>query len=312
MAYMATSAAITGALIRDLMALTVEQRFLGAAAVPRPIEWLSDNGAPYTANETRAFGASVGLLVRTTPAYSPESNGMAESLVKTLRRDYVYLGHLDDAETVMRLLPSWLEDYNEVHPHRGLKMQSPREYRRSNSTGDSGTPYATRPCQRGAESVVVRRLKVTGRCVHRALPLPRAAPLCQMQLAAGRVGTLSYVWCPGIQQKPSIRPQTQHRFDRRPACDGIARQLCGGQGSRRLHRCHLRASRKRYPAGSAPFRRTLPAGRAVAASTVAPRTANKITFLMPLTMAERARLGQHKHSDSGRRRWVSSPRSRGW
>jgi transposase InsO family protein len=134
MAYMATSAAITGALIRDLMALTVEQRFLGAAAVPRPIEWLSDNGAPYTANETRAFGASVGLLGRTTPAYSPESNGMAESLVKTLRRDYVYLGHLDDAETVMRLLPSWLEDYNEVHPHKGLKMQSPREYRRSNST----------------------------------------------------------------------------------------------------------------------------------------------------------------------------------
>jgi len=40
----------------------------------------------------------------------------------------------DDAETVMRLLPSWLEDYNEVHPHKGLKMQSPREYRRTNST----------------------------------------------------------------------------------------------------------------------------------------------------------------------------------
>jgi hypothetical protein len=33
---------------------------------------VSDNGAPYTANETRAFGASVGLLVRATPAYSPE------------------------------------------------------------------------------------------------------------------------------------------------------------------------------------------------------------------------------------------------
>jgi len=69
------------------MALAVERRFPGVAAVPRPIEWLTDNGAPYAAHETRAFGASVGLLVRMTPAYSPESNGMAESLVKTLRRD---------------------------------------------------------------------------------------------------------------------------------------------------------------------------------------------------------------------------------
>ena len=83
---------------------------------------------------TRFLGASLGLLVRTTPAYSPESNGMAEALVKTLRRDYVYLSRLDDAAAVLRLLPSWLEDYNEVHPHKGLKMQSPREYRRANST----------------------------------------------------------------------------------------------------------------------------------------------------------------------------------
>jgi transposase InsO family protein len=66
--------------------------------------------------------------------YAPVAHGMAESLVKTLRRDYVHLGKLDDAETVMRMLPIWLEDYNEIHPHKGLKMLSPREYRRSNST----------------------------------------------------------------------------------------------------------------------------------------------------------------------------------
>ena len=27
--------------------------------------------------------------------------------------------------------PVWFEDYNEYHPHKGLKMKSPREYRRS-------------------------------------------------------------------------------------------------------------------------------------------------------------------------------------
>ena len=41
---------------------------------------------------------------------------------------------LNNAATVMRLLPSRLEDYNEVHPHKGLKMQSPREFRRGRNS----------------------------------------------------------------------------------------------------------------------------------------------------------------------------------
>jgi putative transposase len=135
MSYVATTAAITGDLVRDLMAESIERRFGPAArGAPHPIEWLSDNGPPYTANETRAFGASLGLLVCTTPAYSPESNGMAEAFVKSFKRDYVYLSRLDNAQEVLRQLPGWFEDYNEVHPHRGLRMCSPREFRRLNST----------------------------------------------------------------------------------------------------------------------------------------------------------------------------------
>jgi transposase InsO family protein len=132
MSYVATSAAITGEMIRDLMAESVERRF-GADALraPHAVEWLSDNGPPYTATETRDFGEKLGLLICTTPAYSPESNGMAESFVKTFKRDYVYVNELHDAASVMRHLTSWFEDYNEVHPHKGLRMQSPREYRRA-------------------------------------------------------------------------------------------------------------------------------------------------------------------------------------
>ena len=59
---------------------------------------------------------------------SPESNGIAEAFVKTLRRDYAKLTILPDAETAMRLLPGWIDDYNTVHPHSGLKMLSPREF----------------------------------------------------------------------------------------------------------------------------------------------------------------------------------------
>jgi len=69
------------------------------------------------------------LIVCTTPSYSPESNGMAEAFVKTFKRDYVYLHRLETA--AMAQLSTWFEDDNEVHPHRGLQMQSPREYLRA-------------------------------------------------------------------------------------------------------------------------------------------------------------------------------------
>lgn len=136
MRYVATTSAITGEMVRDLMAETVDFRFPGARRLPHLVEWLTDNGPPYTAHETRSFGASLGFAVCTTPAYSPQSNGMAEAFVKTFKRDYVYLGDVSSAETVFAQLPHWFNDYNENAPHKGLKMQSPRQFRRAaNASG---------------------------------------------------------------------------------------------------------------------------------------------------------------------------------
>lgn len=56
---------------------------------------------------------------------------MAEAFVKTLKRDYAYIGDLSSADGVRKQLHSWFEDYNENAPHKGLSMMSPREYRRS-------------------------------------------------------------------------------------------------------------------------------------------------------------------------------------
>lgn len=55
---------------------------------------------------------------------------MAEAFIKTFKRDYVHMNELPDAITVMEKLPLWFEDYNVNHPHRGLKMMSPREYKK--------------------------------------------------------------------------------------------------------------------------------------------------------------------------------------
>ena len=49
--------------------------------------------------------------------------------VKTFKQDYVYLNDLPDAETVMRCLSIWIEDYNYNHPHSALKMKSPKKFR---------------------------------------------------------------------------------------------------------------------------------------------------------------------------------------
>lgn len=57
---------------------------------------------------------------------SPESNGMAESFVKTFKRDYVFVHERRDAATVLTQLSGWFEDYNERYPHKGLRMKSPR------------------------------------------------------------------------------------------------------------------------------------------------------------------------------------------
>jgi len=112
--------------------------------LPSPIEWLTDNGGCYLARETRRFARDVGLVPRTTPLESPQSNGMAEAFVRTLKRDYVRVSPLPDAQTVLRQLPTWLQHYNEVHPHRSLGYHSPREFiSRSTQEGMSGIQGAT-------------------------------------------------------------------------------------------------------------------------------------------------------------------------
>jgi putative transposase len=127
MKWVASSQGISGEAIRDLMLETIEYRF-GKDRAPYSIQWLSDNGSCYVARETVAFGLELGFDIRTTPVRSPESNGMSEALVKTLKRDYVAFGDLSSAEIVLKQLNGWFDDYNEKAPHKALGMKSPREF----------------------------------------------------------------------------------------------------------------------------------------------------------------------------------------
>ena len=126
------NAGISGSMVRDMTLEAVESRF-AAIQAPHALEWLTDNGSVYTAHETRAFATALNLVPCFTPIQSPELNGISESFVKTFKRDYVRVNPLPDAITALRQIAGWFLDYNENHPHSGLKMRSPREFMRAQS-----------------------------------------------------------------------------------------------------------------------------------------------------------------------------------
>jgi len=134
--FIASTVGIDGQAIRDLLVESLEYRFGSVEQIPKKIQWLTDNGPCYVSKETVNFARTLGFDVRTTPAYSPESNGMAEAFVKTFKRDYVAFYDAESAYSLMKKLPEWFEDYNENAPHKGLKMMAPREFIRSVSVAN--------------------------------------------------------------------------------------------------------------------------------------------------------------------------------
>src|SRR5438094_9845885 len=92
---------------------------------PHAIQWLSDNGPQYTATATVLYAHELGLVPITTPAYSPESNGLAEAFVHTCKGDYGNVHELRDAESVLAQHAAWIDDYNRLAPHSAAGCGTP-------------------------------------------------------------------------------------------------------------------------------------------------------------------------------------------
>jgi len=112
----------------DLMLEAVELRF-GTIQAPHAVEWLSDNGSPFTASETLA--TALGLVLCFTPVRSPESNGIAEAFVRTFKRDYARVHPLPNAATVLRQIAGGSTITTRATHISGLGMISPREFIRA-------------------------------------------------------------------------------------------------------------------------------------------------------------------------------------
>lgn len=124
-----TNTGISGSDIRDIMLEAVEKCFANTEA-PHFFEHLSDNGSYYTLLKTRRFAVALNLKPCFTPVKSPQSNDMSEAFVKTLKRDYITIANLPDDKAAFRQINRWIEDYNEIHPHSALNMNSPRMFRK--------------------------------------------------------------------------------------------------------------------------------------------------------------------------------------
>ena len=80
------------------------------------------------------FRCDNGEAVRTTFALDccdrEAMSWVAESFVRTMKRDYVNFMSKPDARTAIGNLAIAFEHYNEHHPHSALRYHSPREFRR--------------------------------------------------------------------------------------------------------------------------------------------------------------------------------------
>lgn len=115
--------------IQQLMQQAVATRFGAGQRPDAPIQWLSDNGSTYTALGTIGTAERLHLAPITTPVASPESNGMSEAFVNTVKRVYVSGANRDSSAAMLEAISARIADYNAIAPHSALGFRSPQQYR---------------------------------------------------------------------------------------------------------------------------------------------------------------------------------------
>ena len=120
---------ITGETLVEVVKEALLKRFDGFVVPEKgSLEFLSDNGPEFIEKNFRKFLEQAGFTVCNTPIRSPESNGIAESFFKSLKRDYVYQSVNMDFDETGRNIVKWLEDYNTRAPHSALGMLTPAKF----------------------------------------------------------------------------------------------------------------------------------------------------------------------------------------
>lgn len=91
--------------------MTQEQVLLAVNTVPRKLQLLIDNGSAYISQQTKALLKALDIEDCKKWGSSPQSNGIAESFVKILKRYYLHFIDLSSPKTALSCLPEMIQRY---------------------------------------------------------------------------------------------------------------------------------------------------------------------------------------------------------
>jgi transposase InsO family protein len=86
---------------------------------------LSDNGGCYRSRAFAASAARLGVALRKTRPYRPQTNGKAERFIRTLLTEWAYAQPFGDTAARAAALPAFVDFYNRFRPHWSLGGQPP-------------------------------------------------------------------------------------------------------------------------------------------------------------------------------------------
>lgn len=86
---------------------------------------LSDNGSCYKSHLWRDTCAELGITVKKTRPYRPQTNGKIERFHRTLAEGWVFKKFYNSESARLAALPSWVHEYNHHRPHSAIGKATP-------------------------------------------------------------------------------------------------------------------------------------------------------------------------------------------
>src|SRR5208283_5076210 len=119
---------LTALEVCELLREALFLRFAQQTHPAKGLEFLTDNGPEFIADQLQQLLTRLGGIACHTPCRSPQSNGLVESFFGSFKRDYLSHLPLETLAEAMKHIPVWITHYNEVAPHSALAMLSPAAF----------------------------------------------------------------------------------------------------------------------------------------------------------------------------------------
>jgi transposase InsO family protein len=86
---------------------------------------LSDNGSCYKSNLWKKTCNDLGITVKKTRPYRPQTNGKIERFHRTLAEGWAFKKFYNSESARLAALPAWVHEYNHHRPHSAIKKAAP-------------------------------------------------------------------------------------------------------------------------------------------------------------------------------------------